>query len=66
MKVDMSARAVTARLKLASELRWLCIELGKMKPVATAEAKTTESDPADTRSNAESQEKRDPSNQRPS
>jgi hypothetical protein len=33
-KVDMSAEAVTARLKLVSELRRLCLALGtaKIKP----------------------------------
>ena len=34
MKVDMSAEAVTARLKLASQLQRLCLALGKAKPVA--------------------------------
>lgn len=33
MKVDMSAAAVTARLKLTSQLRRLCLSLGKAKPV---------------------------------
>lgn len=33
MKVDMSAEAVTNRLKRVSQLRRLCLELGKMKPV---------------------------------
>lgn len=35
MKVDMSHEAVTIRLKRASQLRRLCLELGKMKPVAS-------------------------------
>ena len=38
MKVDMSAEAVTNRLKRASQLRRLCLELGKMKPVVSTEA----------------------------
>jgi len=38
MKVDMSARAVTARLQLVSQLRRLCLELGKMKPVTSGKA----------------------------
>ena len=33
MKVDMSARGVTARLKRASQLRRLCLLLGKAKAV---------------------------------
>ena len=33
MKVDMSPEAVTARLKLASLLRRLCLSLGKALPV---------------------------------
>ena len=32
MKVDMSPEAVTARLKLASQLRRLCLSLGKARP----------------------------------
>lgn len=33
MKVDMSSEAVTARLKLVSQLRRLCLALGKARPV---------------------------------
>ena len=33
MKVDMSARGVTARLKRTSQLRRLCLLLGKAKVV---------------------------------
>lgn len=33
MKVDMSPKAVTARLKLVSQLRRLCLALGKARPV---------------------------------
>ena len=32
-KVDMSAHAVTVRLKRVSQLRRLCLALGKAKPV---------------------------------
>ena len=33
MKVDMSAKAVTERLKRVSQLRRLCVSLSKAKPV---------------------------------
>jgi hypothetical protein len=33
MKVDMSPKAVTARLKRVSQLRRLCLSLAKAKPV---------------------------------
>jgi len=33
MKVDMSAAAVTTRLKRVSQLRRLCLALGKSNPV---------------------------------
>jgi hypothetical protein len=33
MKVDMSAKAVTARLKRVSQLRRLCLSLAKAKPI---------------------------------
>ncbi len=33
MKVDMSSRAVTVRLKRVSQLRRLCLALGKARPV---------------------------------
>ena len=33
----MSPEAVTIRLKRVSQLRRLCLELGKMKPVASRE-----------------------------
>jgi hypothetical protein len=42
MKVDMSPEAVTIRLKRVSQLRRLCLELGKMKPVVSIE--TADSD----------------------
>jgi hypothetical protein len=33
MKVDMSPKAVTVRLKRASQLRRLCVALGKSRPI---------------------------------
>lgn len=42
MKVDMSPEAVSIRLKRVSQLRRLCLELGKMKPVVST--RTTDSD----------------------
>ena len=60
MDVDMSPEAVTIRLKRASQLRRLCLELGKMKPVAST--KTIHDDDigaADPRSPIESREHRD-------
>ncbi|MEK6323534.1 MAG: hypothetical protein AABN33_17990 [Acidobacteriota bacterium] len=33
MKVDMSPKAVTVRLKRVSQLRRLCLALGKARPV---------------------------------
>jgi hypothetical protein len=33
MKVDMSAKSVTARLLLTSQLRRLCLSLSKARPV---------------------------------
>lgn len=33
MKIDMSPEAVTTRLKRASQLRRLCLALGKAKPI---------------------------------
>jgi hypothetical protein len=38
-KVDMSAQAITARLKRASQLRDLCLSLGKAKFVEPEPAK---------------------------
>jgi hypothetical protein len=37
MKVDMSAKAVTARLKRVSQLRRLCLSLAKAKSVPPKE-----------------------------
>jgi hypothetical protein len=45
MKVDMSAKAVTARLKLVSQLRRLCLSLAKANPV-NPPAKSDEKAPA--------------------
>jgi hypothetical protein len=39
LPVDMSAKAVTARLKLVSELRELCLLLGTAKIVSKPEVK---------------------------
>ena len=41
MKVDMSAKAVTARLKLTSQLRRLCLSLGKAQRVGAAAESAT-------------------------
>jgi hypothetical protein len=37
MKVDISAKAVTARLKRVSQLRRLCLSLAKAKPIPPKE-----------------------------
>jgi len=37
MKVDMSAKAVTTRLKRVSQLRRLCLSLAKAKPTQVSE-----------------------------
>lgn len=37
MKVDMSPKAVTVRLKRASQLRRLCVALGRGKPIEKAQ-----------------------------
>ena len=42
MKVDMSAEAVTNRLKRASQLRRLCLELGKMVEPVVSEANNSD------------------------
>lgn len=42
MKVDMSAKAVTIRLKRVSQLRRLCLSLGKAKPVANPSEEKTD------------------------
>ena len=60
MKVDMSAEAVTIRLKRASQLRRLCLELGKMKPVASTKPADADSGADDPRSPTEFRGRRDP------
>jgi hypothetical protein len=42
MKVDMSAKAVTTRLKRVSQLRRLCLSLGKAKPVRNPSPEKTD------------------------
>ena len=46
MKVDMSAKAVTARLKLTSQLRRLCLSLGQARPVESNAKAARESIPS--------------------
>jgi hypothetical protein len=41
MKVDMSAKAVTTRLKRVSQLRRLALSLGKAKPVTNQSQEKT-------------------------
>ena len=41
-QIDMSPEAVTLRLKLASELRRLCLSLGTAKVKPQSSAKTSE------------------------
>ena len=59
MDVDMSPEAVTIRLKRVSQLRRLCLELGKMKPVASTSTSDANSGAADPRSPIESRERRE-------
>jgi hypothetical protein len=40
MKVDMSPKAVTVRLKRASQLRRLCLALGQAKPLKPPQTAT--------------------------
>jgi hypothetical protein len=37
MKVDMSPKAISARLRIVSQLRRLCLSLAKAKPLAQKE-----------------------------
>jgi hypothetical protein len=60
MEVDMSARAVTARLQLVSQLRRLCLELGKMKPVASTKPADANSGAAEPELPIESRDRREP------
>ena len=59
MDVDMSPEAVTIRLKRVSQLRRLCLELGKMKPVSSANTSDANSGDGDPRSPIESRERRE-------
>jgi hypothetical protein len=43
MKIDMSAKAIAARLRMASQLRDLCLSLGKAKPVEKEPSKEDDS-----------------------
>jgi hypothetical protein len=60
MDVDMSPEAVTIRLKRASQLRRLCLELGKMKPVTSTKPSAAETGAADPASPMESRERHEP------
>jgi hypothetical protein len=64
MKVDMSPEAVTIRLKRASQLRRLCLELGKMNPVGSTRAADVNSEAADPGSPMEARELHDLANVR--
>ncbi len=55
-QVDMSREAVTARLKLASQLRRLCLSLGTAK--IRAQPLSKDSNAKDIKSSAESHEHR--------
>ena len=46
MKVDMSPNAVTVRLKRVSQLRRLCLALGKGKPLERPQGSTSTADAA--------------------
>ena len=47
MKVDMSAKAVTVRLKRVSQLRRLCVALGKAKPLEGPPSSRSTGDPVE-------------------
>lgn len=64
MKVDMSPEAVTIRLKRVSQLRRLCLELGKMKPVSATETPDANGRAADPGSPMGSREHSDLANTR--
>jgi hypothetical protein len=49
MKVDMSARAVTVRLKRVSQLRRLCVALGKGKSLEGPQGSSSTVGAVDTR-----------------
>jgi len=45
--VDMSPKSVTVRLKRVSQLRRLCLEMGKARPIERADkSKSSSSEPA--------------------
>jgi hypothetical protein len=44
MSVDLSARGITTRLKRVSQLRQLCLSLGKAKPVKNKKADSSAAD----------------------
>jgi len=48
MKVDMSPEAVTARLKLVSQLRRLCLALGQARPIGQSAEPPAVADPVST------------------
>jgi len=50
MKADMSPKAVSARLKRVSELRRLCLALGRATPAKPVSARRTATVPEQTRS----------------
>jgi hypothetical protein len=60
MKVDMSPEAVTIRLKRASQLRRLCLELGKMKPVPSSRTTYAKMEAPGPRSQMEALERHEP------
>jgi hypothetical protein len=64
MKVDMSAKAVTARLQLVSQLRRLCLELGKMKPVVSTRTTDANGEATDPEAPIASRERSDRANAR--
>jgi hypothetical protein len=41
MKIDMSAKAIAARIKFVSQLTRLCLSLAKAKPIPPQKAKGT-------------------------
>jgi hypothetical protein len=49
MKVDMSPKAVTVRLKRVSQLRRLCLALGKGKPLEKPQGASLTADAPATR-----------------
>ncbi len=58
MKVDMSAKAITTRLRRTSQLRRLCLSLAKAKPIE----KPTNATPEISRPQDNANEQRNESN----